>query len=82
MHQLLIDEYEPVAGKQCQSCGALGADEVECPLCHGEMGEIEDLIDLLIYKTLRDNGDVLVIGGQSPLREYDGIGASLRLLCD
>ena len=78
VHQLLIDEYEPVAGKQCQSCGALGVDEVECPLCHGEMGEIEDLIDLLIYKTLRDNGDVLVIGGQSPLREYDGIGASLR----
>jgi len=78
IHQLVIDEYRMIGGKRCGSCGALGVDEDACPLCHGAMEVVDDLIDLLVCRTLRNDGDVIVIGGQSPLREYDGIGASLR----
>ncbi|WP_213697291.1 hypothetical protein [Acetomicrobium sp.] len=80
IHKLIVDSHKEIPGKRCSSCGALGLDEDLCPLCHGRMEDVEDIIDLLIYKTLCDDGDVRVIGGESPLREYEGVGATLRFL--
>ncbi|EHM09702.1 hypothetical protein TheveDRAFT_0541 [Thermanaerovibrio velox DSM 12556] len=76
--KLVIEDLEGIRGVRCGSCGALGIDEVQCPLCGGAMGEEEDLLEALSRRALRGGARVVVLGRPSALREHEGIGGLLR----
>lgn len=78
VHQLLLEERELRRGVRCPACGALGLDEETCPLCGGGTVEEPDLMEALIGQVYDKDGEVLVLGRPSPLREWEGLGALLR----
>ena len=78
VHQLVLEEQEVRNGKRCPACGALGLDETECPLCGTFMQEEADLWEVLARRVLERDGEVLVLGRPSALRDHDGLGARLR----
>ncbi len=78
VHCAVAEEYEPVEGVRCVSCGALGLDEESCPVCGAVMKPEGDMMEALFQRTLRQDGDVMVLGRPSPLRDSDGVGVLLR----
>ena len=78
VHQLVLEEQEVRNGKRCPACGALGLDETECPLCGTLMEEEADLWEVLARRVLERDGEVLVLGRPSALRDHYGLGARLR----
>lgn len=80
VHQLVVEEYERRRGVLCPSCGSLGIDEATCPLCGHETDEEPDLLEALVQQVFEKDGEALVLGRPSPLREWEGIGALLRFV--
>ncbi len=80
IHQLVLEEFELRSGVRCTRCGALGLDEVTCPLCGLETEPERDLLEALIQQVHGKDGETLVLGRPSTLREWEGIGALLRFV--
>lgn len=80
VHQLVVEEYERRRGVRCPSCGSLGIDEATCPLCGHETDEEPDLLEALVQQVFEKDGEALVLGRPSLLREWEGIGALLRFV--
>jgi len=78
IHTLLIEETETVRGRHCGHCGALGLDEPYCPICHSATDPDGDLLESLIARTLEKEGEAIVLGRPSALREAGGVGSLLR----
>jgi peptide chain release factor subunit 1 len=78
VHQMVFEEYEQTRGVRCPACGALGMDEKTCPACGAETLPEEDLMEALLQRTIRQDGDVVILGRPSLLREKAGVGAILR----
>lgn len=78
VHTLVLEEYDRVGGMRCPACGSLGLDERVCPVCGEAMEPEEDLMEGLLQRTIRQDGDALVLGRPSSLREEEGLGAILR----
>lgn len=78
VYRMVLEEYEQMRGVRCLACGALGMDEKTCPVCGAETVPEEDLMEALLQRTVRQDGDVVILGRPSLLREKDGVGAILR----
>ncbi|MGQ0813912.1 MAG: baeRF10 domain-containing protein [Gemmatimonadota bacterium] len=70
-----------LSGSECESCGLLMPGAlVPCTRCDGGTRAVEDLLDLLIIRTLQQRGRVEEVRGPATerLREHEGVGALLR----
>lgn len=76
--QLVLEEQEHRSGRVCSPCGALGLDEETCPLCGAPMEVEGNLWEALARKVLGADGEVLLLGRPSALRDQEGLGARLR----
>ena len=76
---LVVEERRTVRGVRCTSCGALGLEEDQCPLCGSGMEEETDLLDAMAHRALLSGAEVLVLGRPSSLREHEGVGGLTRL---
>jgi peptide chain release factor subunit 1 len=76
---LLIAAGYEVSGYRCQSCRYLMLTEhAECPLCGGEIEEVEDLVDTMTHRALEQDVDVEIVRGNEKLEDAGSIGAILR----
>jgi len=76
---LLIAAGYEVSGYRCQSCRYLVITEhEECPLCGGEMEEVEDLVDTMTHRALESGVEVEIVRGNEQLDEAGFVGALLR----
>jgi peptide chain release factor subunit 1 len=78
IHQLVVEEAEEVRGRSCRHCGALGLDEPFCPICRSATDPEEDLLEALLARTLEKEGEAVILGRPSALRDSGGVGALLR----
>lgn len=78
VHRMVLEEYEQVKGIRCPACGALGIDEKTCPACGVGTSTEEDLMEALLQRTVSQDGDVVILGRPSLLRDKGGVGAILR----
>jgi hypothetical protein len=50
----------------------------ECPLCGGEVGYVEDLVETMTVRGLEQGVEVEIVRGNPDLEEAGSVGALLR----
>jgi peptide chain release factor subunit 1 len=76
---LLIAAGYAASGYRCQSCRYLMLTlRDECPLCGGEVEEVEDLVETITHRALEQGVEVEIVRGNEQLEENGSIGALLR----
>ena len=50
----------------------------ECPLCGGEVGYVEDLVETMTHRALEQGVDVEIVRDSQELEEAGFVGALLR----
>ena len=76
---LLVAAGYEALGYRCQSCRYLMLTErEECPLCGGEVGHVEDLVETMTHRALEQGVDVEIVRGSQELEEAGFVGALLR----
>ena len=79
---LVYSELTSLSGKLCPSCKRLFRErQTSCNACHQSLEPVDDLIELLIHRVIRNSGKVKCVRGvaAAQLNELEGIGALLRL---
>lgn len=79
---LVYSESIIIPGKQCPSCRKLFRErQTSCNACHQSLMPVDDLIESLIHRVLRNSGRVKCVKGAAAvqLNEFEGIGALLRI---
>jgi peptide chain release factor subunit 1 len=78
---LVFAERTALPGARCRSCHTLFAEPApaSCPACAGEVEAVEDLLDILASRVLRQGGGIEEVRGAAAqeLSPHDGIGALL-----
>lgn len=83
VHTLYVLNDFSLRGGRCRHCGSLillpirAGLSPSCPLCVGET-ETVDLGEEITKAVLRQDGEVKPVEESPVLKEYDGVGASLR----
>ncbi len=82
VHTLYLLTSFSYKGGKCRQCGALfiypsGNPSFPCPLCKGDSKRV-DLGEEMMKASLRQDGEVKWVEENEVLREYEGVGASLR----
>lgn len=70
-----------LAGAECESCGLLmNGSSKKCGRCGEPARELDDLLDILIIRTLQQRGRIEEVRGPAAerLREHHGVAALLR----
>lgn len=75
--QLVVAGPFSKPGVICDSCGWLGRMAGECPVCTGEVFELDDVVSAVMDATVEAGGRVNVVDLASRL-DVDGVGALLR----
>jgi peptide subunit release factor 1 (eRF1) len=76
---LLVLAGHEEAGYRCQNCRYLMlAEREECPLCGGEVGPVEDLVETMTHRALEQGVDVEIVRGSQALEEAGSVGGLLR----
>jgi peptide subunit release factor 1 (eRF1) len=76
---LLVAAGYEASGYRCHSCRYLMLTErEECPLCGGEVGQVEDLVETMTHRALEQGVDVEIVRGSQDLVEAGSVGALLR----
>lgn len=84
VEKLLVAEGARSPGAECASCGRLepGAPTA-CPVCHGTMVLLEDVVERAVERALDERGRVEIVHGEAATRlkqAGEGVGALLRFL--
>lgn len=80
---LFLLESFSLQGGKCKNCGTLtpgierNTSPLSCPLCKGEMKHVP-LGEEMMRSVLRQDGEVKWVDEDPILREFEGVGASLR----
>ncbi len=76
---LLVQEGFHTPGRVCPNCGYMTIQPVNpCPYCFSDMKELPDIVSRAIEQTVKANGKVIVVQGDSKLKEAGSIAALLR----
>jgi peptide subunit release factor 1 (eRF1) len=76
---LLVSAGYEASGFRCTNCRYLMLVEAgECPLCGGEVEEVEDLVDTMAHRALEQGVEVEIVRGNRKLEEAGSIGSLLR----
>jgi peptide chain release factor subunit 1 len=76
---LLIAAGYAVSGYRCQSCRYLMLTaHDECPLCGGDVEDVEDLVETMTHRALEQAVEVEIVRGNEELVKNGSIGALLR----
>jgi peptide subunit release factor 1 (eRF1) len=82
IRQCIYSEGFSSQGSECQGCGSLFASSVErCPRCKETVLTVEDLVESLVVKVVRDGGTLEQVKGEAAgelTRHGGGVGAFLR----
>jgi peptide chain release factor subunit 1 len=79
---LVYSESTSLSGKLCPTCKRLFRErQTSCNACHQSLEPVDDLIESLIHRVMRNSGKVKCVRGAAAaqLNELEGIGALLRL---
>lgn len=81
VHTLFILTSFSLIGGKCSKCGTLlpsfNPEISRCPLCKGMIKSV-DLAEEMIKSVIRQDGDVKWADENNILKDYDGVGVSLR----
>jgi peptide subunit release factor 1 (eRF1) len=78
-HILLVEAGYGEPGYRCSNCRYLTLGERdECPLCGGDMEEIEDIVDTAVHRALGQSVEVEIVRDSQSLQDAGYIGALLR----
>lgn len=81
VHTLYVLTSFSLTGSKCVKCGALlpsfNPEISGCPLCKGKIKSV-DLAEEMIKSVVRQDGDVKWADENKILKDYDGVGVSLR----
>jgi peptide chain release factor subunit 1 len=76
---LLVAAGYEASGYRCKNCRFLMlAEREECPLCGGEVGHVDDLVETLTHRALEQGVEVEIVRGNQDLEEAGCVGALLR----
>jgi peptide chain release factor subunit 1 len=76
---LLVSAGYEASGYRCSNCRYLMlSDREECPLCGGDVGHVDDLVDTMVHRALEQDVEVEVVRGNPKLEEVGHVGALLR----
>jgi hypothetical protein len=82
VRQLVYSDSFASQGIECEECGALFEVRLEeCPRCKGSVDKVDDLLESLVVRVVREGGGVEQVRGAAAEKlasEAGGIGASLR----
>lgn len=76
---LLVSAGYEASGFRCESCRyVMIAEPDECPLCGGEVEQVDDLVETMTRRALEQGVDVEIVRGNEELDEAGSVGALLR----
>jgi peptide chain release factor subunit 1 len=76
---LLISAGYAMSGYRCTECRYLMLTlRDECPLCGGEIEDVEDMVETITHRGLEQQVEVEIVRGNAKLEENGSIGALLR----
>ncbi|HSJ53285.1 MAG TPA: hypothetical protein VLC52_06010, partial [Anaerolineae bacterium] len=66
-------------GYRCRDCRYLMlVDRTSCPLCGGQMEQVEDVVETLTHRSLEQGVEVEIVRGNPKLEQVGSVGALLR----
>ena len=76
---LLIEAGYEVSGYRCGNCRYLMlVERDECPLCGGQMENVDDLVETMTHRALEQGVEVEIVRGNEKLKDVGAVGALLR----
>ncbi len=76
---LLVAAGYEASGYRCKSCRYLMlVEREECPLCGGQVVDVDDLVDTLTRRALEQGVQVEIVRGSDKLEDAGSVGALLR----
>jgi peptide subunit release factor 1 (eRF1) len=76
---LLVAAGYEASGFRCEDCRYLMlAQRDECPLCGGDIAEVEDMVETMTHRALEQGVEVEIVRGNQKLEETGSVGAILR----
>jgi peptide subunit release factor 1 (eRF1) len=79
VHTLLISDGFRAPGYRCQVCDNLSVEHLDaCPFCGGEIEKVQDAVEWVVRKVIRDGGEVEVLHESEALEQAGNIAGLLR----